>query len=342
MSRYVQRLGRIFEALQILDIYRQGVTVAVLAELLGCSERDVRSDLAALNAGSELGPERAGGFVLFLSRLPDSDAEGAAGAGEDGSGASEFDDDDLYVEADAAVAVRLYGPDPRRGIGGLSVTELGAILEAAEDLSRLEPENEPLARVIAEIRSRWLPGVSEVWRPSLDGRFTGELNAAVQQNRRVWIRYERLWQPGIIERVIEPYELVRTQRGFEVDAGSLDGDGSVRTYVVDEIRELRLLDETFERPDDAAQRCADHRRTTSVVVVVPKDREWAAEYLSEAVTVEVRDDDAQLRLDLLEPVVSRLGLIVIQAGPEAFVSDPTQLADAGEVVAARLWEHHQL
>lgn len=335
MSRYVQRLGRIFEALQILDVYPHGVAVSDLAGLLGCSERDLRADLAALNSGSELGPERAGGFVLFLSRLPDPEATYPDVTDAD-------DADDLYVEADAAVAVRMYGPDPRRGVGGLSVTELGAILEAAEDLSRLEPENEALARVIAEIRSRWLPGVADVWRPSLDGRFTGELNAAVRQNRRVWIRYERLWQPGIVERVIEPYELVRTQRGFEVDAGPLDDEGSVRTYVVEEIRELRLLEESFERPADAAQKCALHRRTASVVVVVPKDREWAAEYLSEAVTVENRDDETQLRLELLEPVVSRLGLIVIQAGPEAFVSEPAQLAEAGEVVAARLWEHHDL
>lgn len=331
MTRYVQRLGRIFEALQILDLHPQGVTVDDLARLLGCAADDVRAELAALNAGSELGPERSGGFVIFLG-------EGWDDEREDGDDA----DDELFVEARDAVAVRLYGPDPRRGVGGLSVSELGAVWEAAEDLTRIEPGNEPLARVVAELRSRWLPGVTDVWRPSMAGRFVHELSNAVAERRRVWIRYERLWEPGVIERVIEPYELVRTHRGFEVDAGPADADGNIRTYVVDEIRDLQVTEETFVTPEDAEQLCRTHRATTSVTVVVPRDREWAAEYLAEAVVVEHRDDDVQLRLDLLQPVADRLGLIVLQAGAEAFVGSPPALATAAEDLAQRLWAHHEL
>lgn len=331
MSRYVQRLGRIFEALQILDLYPQGVAVADLAELLGCSEDDVRLELNALNAGSELGPERAGGFVLFLG--PGWDAEGDF---------DELDDDTAYVDARDAVAVRLYGPDPRRGVGGLSVSELGAVWEAAEDLARVEPGNEPLARVVAELRSRWLPGVTDVWRPSMAGRYIQELSDAVAQHRRVWIRYERLWQPGVIERVIDPYELVRTHRGFEVDAGPVDDNGSIRSYVVDEIRDLRVTEESFIPPENSEALCRAHRATTTVKVVVPRDREWTAEYFAEQVVVEDRDDDVQLRLELLEPVAQRLGLIVLQAGPDAFVGSPAELADSAAEVAARLWSHHGL
>lgn len=330
MSRYVQRLGRIFEALQILDLYPQGVSVADLAGLLGCSGDELRVELAALNAGSELGPERAGGFVVFL------------GPGWEDAQQDDVDEDELYVEAENAVAVRLYGPDPRRGVGGLSVSELGAVWEAAEDLARAEPGNEALARVVAELRSRWLPGVTDVWRPGMAGRFVQELSDAVSEHRRVWIRYERLWQPGVIERVIEPLELVRTHRGFEVDAGPVDDEGSIRTYVVDEIRDLRVTSETFAPPPDAAHLCHTHRATTSVTVVVPRDREWTAEYLAEAVVVEDRDDDVQLRLDLLEPVAQRVGLIVVQAGRDAFVGSPPALADAGAQVASRLWSHHGL
>lgn len=331
MSRYVQRLGRIFEALQILDLYPQGVAVADLASLLGCSEDDVRLDLQALNAGSELGPERAGGFVLFLGPGWDARSDG-----------EEPDDDDIYVEARDAVAVRLYGPDPRRGVGGLSVSELGAVWEAAEDLARVEPGNEALARVVAELRSRWLPGVTDVWRPGMAGRFVQELSDAVAYHRRVWIRYERLWQPGVIEREIEPYELVRTHRGFEIDAGPVDDTGSIRTYVVDEIRDLRLTGDTFTPPADAERLCRAHRATTSVTVVVPRDREWTAEYLAEGVVVGNRDDDVQLRLELLEPVAQRVGLIVLQAGADAFVGSPQELADAAQHVASRLWAHHGL
>lgn len=330
MSRYVQRLGRIFEALQILDLYPQGVAVTDLADLLGCSVDDVRMELQALNAGSELGPERAGGFVLFL------------GSGWDSGDPGEDLDDEIFVDAADAVAVRLYGPDPRRGVGGLSVSELGAVWEAAEDLARVEPGNEALARVVAELRSRWLPGVTDVWRPGMAGRFVQELSDAVAAHRRVWIRYERLWQPGVIERVIEPYELVRTHRGFEIDAGPVDVNGSIRSYVVDEIRDLYVTEETFTPPVDAADLCRRHRATTAVTVVVPRDREWTAEYLAEEVVVQDRDEDVQLRLELLEPVSQRVGLIVLQAGAEAFVGSPAELAAAAEEVAGRLWSHHGL
>ena len=330
MSRYVQRLGRIFEALQILDLYPQGVAVADLADLLGCTSDEVRAELAALNAGSELGPERAGGFVLFL------------GPGWDLADRDNSDDDDIYVDAAEAEAVRLYGPDPRRGVGGLSVSELGAVWEAAEDLAHVEPGNEALARVVAELRSRWLPGVTDVWRPSFAGRFVQELSDAIAQHRSVWIRYERLWQPGVIERVIEPYELVRTHRGFEVDAGPVDEHGSIRSYVVDEIRDLQLTDDTFVPPADVTELCRQHRATTTVTVVVPRDREWTAEYLAEDVVVEDRDSDVQLRLELLEPVAQRVGLIVLQAGADSFVGSPPALADAAGDVASRLWAHHNL
>lgn len=329
MSRYVQRLGRIFEALQILDLYPQGVAVTDLAELLGCSTEEVLAELSALNAGSELGPERAGGFVLFL------------GPGWD-EAAPDLDVDELFVSADDAEAVRLYGPDPRRGIGGLSVSELGAVWEAAEDLAQLEPGNQALARVVAELRSRWLPGVTDVWRPSMAGRYVKELSDAVSEHRRVWIRYERLWEPGVIERVIEPYELVRTHRGFEVDAGPVDDQGIIRSYVVDEMRDLQLTDEFFTPPANMTQLCREHRATTTVSVVVPRDREWTAEYLAEEVVVEDRDADVQLRLELLEPVAARLGLIVLQAGPDAFVGSPAELADSPNELAGRLWAHHKL
>jgi len=329
VSTYVQRLGRVFEALQVLDLYPNGLLLDDLAGMLGCSVADLRADLLALNAGHELGPGGAEGFVLFLSRLPEPQD-------------SDDEPDDLFVEAADAVAVRLYGPTLQRAAGGLTVSDVGAVLQAAEDLLRLEPGNESLSAVVAHLRSRWLPGVSEVWRPASEGRWEHELARAIRESRQVWIRYERYWQPGVIERLVEPYALVKTHRGFEVDAGPLDAEGRPRTYLVEYIRELAVHEDTFVAPADVEQRCRDHRRTTSVVMVVPRDRLWTAEYLSETVTVEDADDELQLRMDVLEPVADRVGLVALQAGPDAFVAQPPELADAPAVVARRLWQHHRL
>lgn len=336
MTRYVQRLGRVFEALQILDLYPAGLALDDLAAVLGCKVSDIRADLAALNAGSDLGPDAGAGFVLFLSEVP-----GDTGADVDSDESAE-ERDELFVEPEDAVAVRLHGPSLYRGAGGLTVADLGAVLQQAQDLLQIDPADAAMARVVAEIRSRWLPGVTEVWRPGYEGRYEHLLSQSIAEQRQVWIRYERQWRPGIVERRILPYELVRTHRGFEVDAATPDEPTAIKTYLVDQIREAEALDETFERPPGVADLCAGHRRTTEVVIVVPRDREWAAEYLSEDVVVEARDDETQLRLSVLEPVAERVGLVVIQAGADAFVAAPPELTHAAADVAGELWRHHGL
>ena len=143
--------------------------------------------------------------------------------------------------------------------------------------------DQALAAVVATLRSRWLPGVAAPGVSSREQGFVAELRDAIEKRRRVRIDYERVWQPGVISRVIEPFALERTRRGFEVDAGLVGEAGSVRTYLVPFIRRLQVLDEEFERPVDAVALCRAHRSTTRVLIVVPRDREWVVELLAERV-----------------------------------------------------------
>lgn len=342
-TRYVERLGRVFEALQVLDCYRRGITIEDLAHILGCLPQDVVADLRALNAGTDLGVPGVTVYVEFLAWLPDvpplTDTTSES--------------DELFVEPEVAKAVRL--PREFRGMsaphdssgtvfgGGLSLSEVGAVLMAAEDLMRTEPGNDALSRVVAALRTTWLPGVTEVWRASHERMYEAELRRACQERRQTRIRYERVWEPGVITRVIEPYQLVRTHRGFEVDAGPIHDNGHIRTYLVNNIRELTVLDDIFCRPADVETLCAENRRTSTVHLVVPRDRTWAAEYLSEAVSVVQTDaNDAELQVELMEPLADRAGLVVLQAGPGAFISQPPELAGASEDVARRLLAHHRL
>ena len=345
-ARYVERLGRVFEALQVLDCYRRGITIIDLAHILECRPQDVVADLRALNSGTDLGVPGVTVFVEFLAWLPATEPEGTDPTAEE--------PDELFVDAEAAVAVRLP-PEFGGGGGGASVTgrsvfggglslsEVGAVLMAAEDLMRTDPGNEALSRVVAALRTAWLPGVTEVWRTSHERMYEAELRRACEERRRVWIRYERVWEPGIVTHVIEPYALVRTRRGFEVDAGPVRSNGRIRTYLVNQIRELEVLDERFEQPTTAADLCAQNRRTTQVRIVVPRERTWTAEYLAEDI-VEARsdDDDAELHVSLMEPLADRAGLLVVQAGPGAFIAAPPELATAAESVAQRLLDHHGL
>ncbi|MDQ1247774.1 MAG: proteasome accessory factor [Actinomycetota bacterium] len=338
---YVQRLGRVFEALQVLDLYPSGLTLSDLATLLGCRVEDVRLDLMAHNNGTDLGPEGFTDWVEFLAHLPADDEAPVAGqppAHEDTSD----DDDDLLVSPREATAVRLHRSGVKGRSGGLTLADIGAILLVAEDLARVEPGNAALTEVIAQLRSRWLPAVTEVWRPSYDRLFEADLTDAIEQRRRVRIVYERTWRPGVIERVIEPYQLVRTQRGFEVDAGPVQDNDRIRSYLVNQVRALEVLDEHFDRPSHADALCAANRRATEVRIVLPKDRQWVTEFLAERVEVVEGDDDVSLRLEVIEPVAARVGLVLLQAGPEAFVVEPKALADADHDVALELLAHHDL
>lgn len=326
-ARFVQRLGRTFEAVQVLDLYPSGISVDDLATMLSIEPADLLQQLAAFNrVGEQADPGASDvSYVEFLSRMPEP-AE---------------DSDDLYVEAGDAAFLRIGGSGSGAG-AGLTVAEIGAVLVAAEDLLRTEPGNTALMEVVAEIRSRWLPGFTHDEGSSASAHHEGALLAAVQERRKVRITYDRWWEPGIVDRVIEPYRLVRTHRGFEVDAGPVDAEGSIRTYIVEQIIDLEVLDDGFERPADADRLSDDHRAVTRVEVLVPRDREWATEYLCEKVEVVARDDDTELRLDVIEPLRRRVGLLVLQTGPDSFVTAPRELQDADEELALELLAHHGL
>jgi hypothetical protein len=63
-----------------------------------------------------------------------------------------------------------------------------------------------------------------------------------------------------------------TARGAGVDAGPLDDSGSIRTFLVAKIRRLEVLDEVFERPEDALLRCLAARALTPVTGYVTHER----------------------------------------------------------------------
>jgi len=48
----------------------------------------------------------------------------------------------------------------------------------------------------------------------------------------------------------------------------------------------------------------------------------------------------QLQADLLPPVASRLGLLLLCCGPDAFVMAPPALRDSAETTARQLLDHH--
>lgn len=322
VAAYAKRLAALPRALAILELHPQGLPLADLAGELGVRPDDLREVVMAY-------------YLADLVEL-----------GNFGQPVVEFfapDADDEEVDPATAQWVRVVARDPEQelGVDHLSAEQLGRLFEAGADLLALEPENATLRSALEAFQSALWPvdgPAGTEWKATT----AQQLHKAVQERRRVRISYVRQWHPGSGERVIEPYRLVRTRRGWEVDAGPADEVAAVRTFLVSGISTCDVLDETFQLPADVDELLTTQRTPVTVELVVPQDRRWAVDRYSEAVTVLADDEESvSLRADLLPPVAQRLGLLLLCCGPDAFVMTPLDLADSGADVARVLLEHHR-
>ena len=317
---YAQRLAALPRALGILELHPQGLPLADLAAELGVEPADLREVFLAY-------------YLADLVEL-DSFALPVVEFFSPGS-----DSDDLATET-SWVRVLTADPEHELGVDHLTAGQLAALYEAGVDLLALEPGNDVLRGAVEAFESALEPAdkpLASQW-----GAGTAQvLHRAAEEHRRVRITYVRQWSPGSSERVIEPYRLVRTRRGWEVDAGPADDVTPVRTYLVSGIVEHEVLDETFVPPADLDALLAANRAAETVELVVPQSARWAVERFAESVTVLADDEESvQLRADLLPPVASRLGLLLLCCGPDAFVMAPPTLLDAAETTARQLLDHH--
>lgn len=322
VAAYAKRLAALPRALAILELHPQGLPLADLAGELGVRPDDLREVVMAY-------------YLADLVEL-----------GNFGQPVVEFfapDADDEEVDPATAQWVRVVARDPEQelGVDHLSAEQLGRLFEAGADLLALEPENATLRSALEAFQSALWPvdgPAGTEWKATT----AQQLHKAVQERRRVRISYVRQWHPGSGERVIEPYRLVRTRRGWEVDAGPADEVAAVRTFLVSGISTCEVLDETFQLPADVDELLTTQRTPVTVELVVPQDRRWAVDRYSEAVTVLADDEESvSLRAELLPPVAQRLGLLLLCCGPDAFVMTPLDLADSGADVARVLLEHHR-
>ena len=318
VSRYAERVASLSQSLTVLELHPSGLPLAQLAAELGITTDALRETLLAY-------------YVVDVAERADFQLPVIEFVGNDG------DDDPASAEV-----VRVVSPDPERelGVEHLTAEQLGALHAAGSDLLVLEPDNDVL-------RSAMEAFETSLWHVETSDRADGgaeiavELNRAAHQHLRVRIVYARAWQPGESERVVEPYRVLRTRRGWEVDAGPVDDAGRIRTFLVSGIREISVLDETFERPDNIDELIATQRSSVDVELVVPQAGRWAVERFAESVTL-LEDDEESVKVlaAFLPPVEQRVGLILISCGPQAFVTTPQDMLDASAHVARRLLDHH--
>lgn len=318
MAIYGDRIAGLPELLQALYYHPRGMTFAALADEVGRSERDVRETLRAYH-------------LTDLARyLPDLVARPEV---------VEFFGGDADADGDPlrAPKVRLVAADPGQelGIAYTSLTDLARCYRIASYAIDLDPGNEVLASATAKLQHALLPGVFV--EPAESWEHLGELQAAITEHRRVRLTYARFWSPQIEEMIIEPYRVIRTRRGWELDAAPGDERSELRTYLLSNVRALATLPETFTVPADLATMITRHRTETAVVLEIPHDARWAVDTYAER--VELLSDGvetARLRVFVLQPVRLRVGLMIVVGGPTARVIAPDDLVAAGAEVAVEM------
>lgn len=328
--KYVARFARLPRVLALLDNYPDGLPITDLAEAFDVSVEELREDLLAFYAADVAADDL---FGLTRSEVLDF----LSPSGE-------------HVDPHEAEVVRLTDPRPTEelGVEYVDAADLALLYTAARDLQRLEPGDRELATAVRVLRQTVLDTSASRRRSSFrtvadrSETTVRRLRDAIDRRSPVRITYSRAWRPGVSTRVIEPYRLVRTRRGWEVDAGPIQDDGSIRTFLLSRVGSAELLPGTFERPADVDDAITRNRTTTRVRVRLPQGSRWAAERFAEQVDT-VTDDEEHLTVDvaLLPPVEQRLGLLLLVAGRGSHVVDPPSLNSAGPALARELLEHHR-
>jgi predicted DNA-binding transcriptional regulator YafY len=326
VARFAERIASLSSALTILELHPAGLPLAQLASELDITTESLRQTLLAYYVADVA--EQAD-FALPVIEFV---------GGDEDPGQAEV--------------VRVVSPDPERelGVEHLTAEQLGALHAAGSDLLALEPDNEVLLSAMAAFESSMWP-VPAADAGGAGAEIAAAMNRAAQERRRVHIGYARAWQPGTSERVVEPYRVLRTRRGWEVDAGPVDDAGRIRTYLVSGIQLIAAdketpsgpgtRDETFDRPSNVDQLIAEQRTAVDVELVVPQTGRWAVERFAESVTLLQDDEESvKVRAAFLPPVEQRVGLVLISCGPDAFVTTPPALVDAGVILARQLLDHH--
>ncbi len=313
-------LARIQRVIAILSLHPDGLSLAVLAEELEVPEPTLRReilnyysvDIPADQSRVGQRPE----VIEFISVAGES------------------------VEPSKAPVVRLAGDaaDAEWAGNDFSDEELAQLLQAATSLAELEPDNQVLAAGIERLNRLLSIESTE----SSDG-MVAQLSRAIEHHIPVEIEYSREWHPGVGTRVVHPYALLRTNRGWELDAGPLV-DGHARTYILQRIRSLQLQqDQHFDRPPRVEKILQRDRRPERVQLILPQGSHWVADRFAERTEVVNADhDDLVLDAWFLPPVAERVGLVVLIAGSEAGVEEPAEHAEAAAELAQRLREHHGL
>ncbi|MDI3407079.1 helix-turn-helix transcriptional regulator [Streptomyces cavernicola] len=290
---------------------RPGARIADVARAFGISEDELISDLDVLPL---CGTSFRGGDLLDI----DTDGERI------------WWHNPAALSAEAAAPLRL------------AADEATALLVAARAVATLpglrEGDREALLRATAKLEAAAGETAGASDRLSVtfesEGGVFAEVDRAISERRRLWVRYYSPARDELTEREVDPIRLFALGHTY-MEAWCYRSEAR-RTFRLDRVAEIRILDEPAAPPELELRDLSEALVQPSaddpeVVVEVGPGGRWVAEYYPHDSAEEL--PDGGLRITLRTPDPASLRRLALRLGPDGRITEPGDLAQSARRAA---------
>ncbi|GAA3100309.1 helix-turn-helix transcriptional regulator [Streptomyces rectiviolaceus] len=224
----------------------------------------------------------------------------------------------------------------------LAADEATALLVAARAVSTLpglrESDRQALVRATAKLETAAGDNAGASARLSVtfesEGGVFADVDRAISERRRLWLRYYSPARDELTEREVDPIRL------FAVGHTYMEGwcylSEARRTFRLDRVAEIRILDEASSPPEVELRDLSEGlvqpaAEDPEVVIEVGPGGRWVAEYYPHDSADEL--PDGGLRITLRTPDPTSLRRLALRLGGDGHIVSPADLADSARAAA---------
>jgi proteasome accessory factor C len=224
----------------------------------------------------------------------------------------------------------------------IAADEATALLVAARAVATLpglrESDRQALLRATAKVEAAAGETAGASSRLSVtfesEGGVFADVDRAISERRRLWIRYYSPARDELTEREIDPIRLVSVGHTY-VEAWCRRSEAR-RTFRLDRVAEIRILDEPSAPPEIELRDLSEAlvqpaAEDPEVVVEVGPGGRWVAEYYPHDSADELADGG--LRITLRTPDPASLRRLALRLGRDGRIVSPRDLADSARRAA---------
>ncbi|MBQ0866417.1 helix-turn-helix transcriptional regulator [Streptomyces smyrnaeus] len=226
----------------------------------------------------------------------------------------------------------------------LAADEATALLVAARAVATLpglrESDRDALQRAVAKLETAAGESAGASSRLSVtfesEGGVFADVDRAIVERRRLWIRYYSPARDELTEREVDPIRLFAVGHTY-MEAWCRLSEAR-RTFRLDRVAEIKLLDERSDPPpieprDLSAGLVQPAATDPEVVVEVGPGGRWVAEYYPHDSAEEL--PDGGLRITLRTPDPASLRRLALRLGPDGRITAPKELAESARDAARK-------